>query len=492
LREIGASTQNEVRFIALEERRGFPAAEAIPHGVSSDGLLRRDAIARRSLAAADLIAATIALTLAITVLGHDSISLGALSTLPFVLVVSKVIGLYDRDERLLHRTTLDEAPALFQVATLFALLTWFGENLFVEGHLGRDQVAGIWGLLFISLVVARVVARRVVLSATEPERCVVVGDAQSAAHVRRKIESSISVRATMVGRVPLDGDASCNGVPLLGTMNTLARVVAEHGVHRVIVAPGTAQADQMLDAIRGVKALGVKVSVLPRMLEVVGSSVTFDDVDGLTLLGMPTYGLTRSSMFLKRAMDIVGSAVALALLAPLFACIAVAIRLTSPGPAFFRQTRIGVRDEGFEMLKFRTMYAGSERRRAELRSLNEAAEGLFKIRDDPRITRVGHFLRGSSFDELPQLINVLRGQMSLVGPRPLVPDEDCNLAGWERRRLDLKPGMTGVWQILGGSTRIPLHEMVKLDYLYAANWSLWTDVKTLLRTVPHVLARRGL
>jgi lipopolysaccharide/colanic/teichoic acid biosynthesis glycosyltransferase len=191
-------------------------------------------------------------------------------------------------------------------------------------------------------------------------------------------------------------------------------------------------------------------------------------------------------------MDLVGAGVALVLLAPVFAIFAVAIRLTSPGPALFRQTRVGYADEHFEMLKFRTMRVGTHALRAELSSMNEAADGLFKIRDDPRITPVGRFLRRSALDELPQLINVIRGQMSLVGPRPLVPDEDCRLAGWQRRRLDLKPGMTGIWQILGGSTRIPLDEMGKLDYLYAANWTPWTDVKTMVRTLPHVVARRGL
>jgi lipopolysaccharide/colanic/teichoic acid biosynthesis glycosyltransferase len=190
-------------------------------------------------------------------------------------------------------------------------------------------------------------------------------------------------------------------------------------------------------------------------------------------------------------MDIAGALAGLILLAPLLAACALLIKLTSRGPVLFRQTRIGYGDQPFEMIKFRTMHAGAHALRAELQDLNEAAEGLFKIKDDPRITRVGRFLRCSAIDELPQLWNVLWGEMSLVGPRPLVPDEDCRLAGWQRRRLDLKPGMTGIWQILGGSTRIPLDEMVKLDYLYAANWSLWTDVKTLIRTVPHVLARRN-
>ena len=142
------------------------------------------------------------------------------------------------------------------------------------------------------------------------------------------------------------------------------------------------------------------------------------------------------------------------------------------------------------MAKLRTMVQDAERRKAELADRNEA-DGLFKIADDPRITRVGGWLRRTSLDELPQLVNVLRGEMSLVGPRPLVLEDDQHVEGWYRRRLQLTPGMTGRWQVLG-SARIPLHEMVKLDYLYVANWSLWGDVKILLRTIQFMVGRRGL
>jgi lipopolysaccharide/colanic/teichoic acid biosynthesis glycosyltransferase len=152
---------------------------------------------------------------------------------------------------------------------------------------------------------------------------------------------------------------------------------------------------------------------------------------------------------------------------------------------------MGLGNVPFEICKFRTMVADAESRKAELMNLNEAGGGLFKIEADPRITRVGAFLRRLSLDELPQLFNVLRGEMALVGPRPLVVEEDRRVEGWQRRRLLLPPGMTGLWQVFG-SARIPLQEMVKIDYLYGANWSLWLDVKILLRTVPFVLGRRGL
>ena len=169
----------------------------------------------------------------------------------------------------------------------------------------------------------------------------------------------------------------------------------------------------------------------------------------------------------------------------------MAIKLDSRGPVFFRQVRVGRYGRCFHLLKFRTMVPDAEALKDSLRDRNEAQEGMFKIAEDPRVTRVGRFLRKSALDELPQLINVVRGEMSLVGPRPLVIDEDRRVEGWHRQRLDLMPGMTGPWQILG-PVRVPLREMVAIDYLYVANWSLWNDVKILLRTGPYVAGRHGL
>jgi exopolysaccharide biosynthesis polyprenyl glycosylphosphotransferase len=292
------------------------------------------------------------------------------------------------------------------------------------------------------------------------------------------------IQATIAARVPLS-----DGSSVAALLHELPRMIREAEVHRIILAPLAGDV-ATLDCIRVAKASGARVTVLPRLLEVVGSSVTVDQIDGLTMLGIRSFGLTRSSKFIKRAFDLVGSALLLIGVAPVMGALALAVKLSSPGPVFFRQTRVGRNGERFQIYKFRSMVADAEAHKDELLHLNET-DGVFKMSEDPRVTRVGRMLRTSSLDELPQLINVVRGEMSLVGPRPLVVDEDAKVAGLDRSRLHLTPGMTGHWQILG-SARVPLGEMVGIDYLYVANWSLWTDVKILLRTVPYVLSRSGM
>jgi lipopolysaccharide/colanic/teichoic acid biosynthesis glycosyltransferase len=176
--------------------------------------------------------------------------------------------------------------------------------------------------------------------------------------------------------------------------------------------------------------------------------------------------------------------------APLTLLIAIAVKLDSHGPVLFRQTRVGRDGEPFQMLKFRSMIDGADELKESLREHNEAADGLFKIDADPRITRVGRLLRRSGLDELPQIFNVLAGAMSLVGPRPLVLDEDRHVTGFDRHRLHLTPGITGRWQTLGAA-RVPFEEMVKIDYLYIANWSPWADIKIIVETVGYLARRRG-
>ena len=200
-------------------------------------------------------------------------------------------------------------------------------------------------------------------------------------------------------------------------------------------------------------------------------------------------GLSAPARVLKRAFDLLGASLLLILGAPLLLIIAAAIRLEGPGPVFFRQTRVGRGGRPFRIVKFRTMVVGADALKESLRELNEAT-GLFKIAADPRITRVGGVVRRTCMDELPQLLNVLKGEMSLVGPRPLIPEEDRMIVGWQRARLQTAPGMTGHWQVRGAA-RIPLEEMVAIDCRYIENWTIWNDLDTLARTIPWVLARRG-
>lgn len=482
-------------FGSLELRRPEVRenANGVPEGESTPASASRDALYRRLLAVADVAAATAAFIIIIPVLGNDSLGIWAVIAIAMVIPVCKLVGLYDRDEHLIHKTTLDEAPALFGVATLYTLLTFLAGDNLVDGTFGRGQAVVLWGSLFVAIMLMRALARRLGGALVDEERCVILGNADATQWLTTKLERSQGTKARVVGRVPLSPEnASTNALPVLGGFDALDRVLAEQRVDRVLIAPGRGDTDHLLlDVIRVVKRLGVRISVLPRVFEVVGYAFELDDVEGATLLGVRRHGLSRSSWMIKRSFDLACALLSLLLLAPLMVMLAAAIKLESRGPVFFRQRRIGREDEDFEMYKFRTMVDGTDSQRAALASRNEAGGGLFKIEDDPRITRVGRFLRRTSLDEVPQLLNVLRGDMALVGPRPLVVDEDCLIEGLHRHRLLVPPGITGLWQIFG-SARIPLDEMVKIDYLYGANWSLWLDIKILLRTVPFVLGQRGL
>jgi exopolysaccharide biosynthesis polyprenyl glycosylphosphotransferase len=482
-------TQRRERF----GRRSWLARHAGPaflvESRAPSAVRHRDRMFRRALGGADALAGLLVVGLASRVFGSEGPGTTALALVPLILAINATSGLYNRDELVLRKSTLDEAPALFQAATLTTVVAFLLESVLLTTPMGARLFAFTWLCLSVIAIACRVAARAIARHLAVPERCLLVGDVAVAARLESKLAASPNVKATFVGRIPLDASPGSMVARVLGTLDDLPRVVVEHDVHRVVVAGDAGTHQSVLDAIQSAKALGVRVSVLPRMFEVIGSSVAFDYLDGLTILGVRRFGLSPAASRVKRAFDVVGSALGLVLLAPLMVTIAVLVKLSSRGPVLFRQTRVGRDGHTFEMLKYRTMDDGADARKAALRSRNEA-DGLFKIADDPRITRLGRFLRRTSLDELPQLFNVLRGQMSLVGPRPLVLDEDRRIQGWYRRRLSLTPGMTGDWQVFGAA-RIPLREMVTIDYLYVSNWSLWADIKILLRTIPCVIGRRG-
>jgi exopolysaccharide biosynthesis polyprenyl glycosylphosphotransferase len=457
----------------------------VPMGATAwepDSIWSREAVTRRLLALADAAAVTLVL---FGILGRVGVWAGvaAVFSVPAVLVVFHLAGLYTRDEVRLGHTTLDEAPLLLQ---LTGMLTLGAAILLpVSGHasLGGAGIAALWSASFVGVLCARILARGVVRRILAPERCLVVGEMAQAERIRDKIATS-AASAEVVGCVPM----SRGEIAELADPEAIRAVAEEVGAHRLIIA-GTAADTGSAELVRAAKAVDVHISVAPQMFDVVGSAVSFDDLEGMMMLGVSRFALPRSSRRLKRALDLIASAIGLALLSPVLAAIALAIRIDSKGPIFFRQIRVGRDSRRFSIVKFRSMVADADRCKEALRPLGGAeGSGLFKLSHDPRITRVGSFLRKSSLDELPQLFNVFRGDMSLVGPRPLVVDEDSQIVGLRRGRLHLTPGMTGPWQLL--RTRVPLEEMVEIDYLYVANWSLWQDLKILVRTVGHV-ARRG-
>jgi exopolysaccharide biosynthesis polyprenyl glycosylphosphotransferase len=456
--------------------------------VASASVVWRETLNRRLLGLADVTAAILALVLIPQAFDQHQVTLVALIGALLLLLLFKASGLYDRDDLRLVHSTLDEIPLLAQLSGVFAIGVSILQTAGLASAPSSTEIAVLWIGAFGAIVVSRTLARAVAGRTAQVERCLVLGDAERVQRIRQKIAAS-RARAQVVASLPLASD-DVEDQDWVAVPQLIGRVVSELNVQRIIIAPGTTDSHGVVNLIRAAKAVGVRVSVLPRMFEVVGSAVEFDDVDGMTMLGVRRFGLSRSSRMLKRAFDLVVVSISLVVLSPVLIAVAIAIRLDSRGPVFFRQIRVGRDGNHFRMFKFRSMALDAELRKDELRSLNEAGDGLFKIADDPRVTRVGRVLRRMSLDELPQLFNVLGGQMSLVGPRPLVVDEDAQVRGLDRSRLHLTPGMTGPWQILG--CRVPMQEMVGLDYLYVANWTLWLDLKVLLRTAKHVACRDNL
>jgi exopolysaccharide biosynthesis polyprenyl glycosylphosphotransferase len=488
-----------------ESWRGSGVAGTRPGSARHRGWL-----VRRLLLLADLFGLVAAFAITESLVGpsaasrpYDSVgpfdeSVLFLATLPVWVFVAKLYRLYDRDEERTDHSTADDIIGVFHLVTvgvwLFLAAAWVTQLV----RPTFPKLVTFWilaiGLVAVARAGARALARR---HGSFVQKAIIVGGGSTGRLIARKlrrhpeygIEPVGFVDSCDRGRARNDAD----GLPLLGCPEDVPALVEELDVDRVIVAFSQNSYRRTLDLIRALKDYWVHVDVVPRLHELIGPGVDIHSVEGMPLVGLTPFRLSRSSKLVKRAADVTVAAVALVLLAPLFALVALAIKLDSNGPIFFRQLRMGGAGKTFQILKFRTMAVDAEQRKAEVAYLNKHARNggdprMFKIVGDPRVTRVGRVLRRYMLDELPQLLNVLRGEMSLVGPRPLILDEDRYVDGWARKRLDLKPGMTGLWQVLGRS-EIPFEEMVKLDYVYVTSWSLWNDIRLLLRTIP--LVARG-
>ncbi len=399
------------------------------------------------------------------------------------------LGLYTWDLAAIDSSTVREAPRLAQAVLMAAGATFLLEP---GDGLVRHRLGGLLfvTVLWVAMLITRALARTLTLRLFGPQRALIVGHGKVADVVARKLQTHASYGIEVVGYVGADrDDARPSGAfARLGTLAEIPRLCREQRIKRLII---TNAQDEALDvAIRKARGLGVRVTIVPRLVEVLGGRLALDEVEGMTALSIDRSVLNRPGLAAKRLLDIVGASVGLLLLSPLLAIIALAIKLDSSGPAIFSQVRIGRGGKPFRIHKFRTMVPNADKLTAEIAHLSQIEYPLLRIPEDqdPRLTRVGRLLRKTMLDETPQLINVLRGEMSLVGPRPLEPQDDAEVKGWQRARLGLPPGITGPWQALGRHA-IPFSEMLTLDCLYVSDWTLWRDVMLLIRTAQIVVLR---
>lgn len=346
-----------------------------------------------------------------------------------------------------------------------------------------------------TLVVTRFAVRKRLHALRENGRClrrvIVVGHELAVVAVTRQLRRERFHGLDVVGAcLPAGGDGQV-GLPVYGTFDQVADAVHASGADTVIVLSCPELDGQRLRRLAWrLEGGDIDLIVASALVDVAGGRTTIRPVDGLPMLHVEHPRLAGGSRIIKDTIDRLGALLLLAVLSPIFLAVAIAIRVGSHGPILFRQVRVGRDGREFRIYKFRTMHTDAEARLAELKHLNEQDGVMFKIREDPRVTPVGRWLRRFSLDELPQLLNVAVGQMSLVGPRPPLPEEVAMYADDVRRRLAVKPGMTGLWQV-SGRADLSWEEAVRLDLRYVENWSLWLDLVILLRTLTAVVRSSG-
>jgi exopolysaccharide biosynthesis polyprenyl glycosylphosphotransferase len=451
----------------------------------------KDALRRRMLASADLAAVLLAASAAGLVEG-DATALWVAATAPLWLVLAKMRGLYDRDHVRVRHLTIDDASGLFHwamlcgTATALLLVALPGELLSIGGALAMGATA------FAGAFTLRAAARWLWRLIVPPERGLIVGGGTLADSFDRRLALDSGHHVHIVRRVGLGANGNGGNGARDGhvTLDEWEHIVRTEGVERIIVALHDLNEETLSRIVSGCRELGVKLSVAPPIRAMLGTAVDLNHLAELPLIEFRTWDPSRSTMLVKRMIDFVGAGVALLLIAPWMLAIAAAIRLDSKGPALFRQRRAGREGEPFQMLKFRTMVVGSEARVGDVIPLDKLTEPAFKLRQDPRVTRVGRLLRRTSLDELPQLVNVLRGEMSLVGPRPeevWLVERYCEA---DRFRLEMRPGITGPMQVHGRG-ELTFQERMSVEREYVENYSLRKDLKILFQTFAAVIHGRG-
>jgi exopolysaccharide biosynthesis polyprenyl glycosylphosphotransferase len=411
--------------------------------------------------------------------------------LPFLTVVTVLVfwraGLYAPREQRAGAGRIVSSLLLVTVVTLaFAVGTGYQHTTF-----------GLYGTAFVLSVVAigllrasyEVLTRDLWRVAGARRRAVLVGSGDRLVTLRRALGLARGgIEYDFLGALSSTDDGG--GLPVLGRLTDLARVLDEQHPDELIVSGVDLGEEELLDLVQEAHRWGVKVRIAPTTTELLRQRAEYVAGQGVPLLELRPPVVAGLDWAVKRAFDLSVSGLLIVVAAPFWLVIALAVKLDSPGPVFYRDRRVGLGEREFGMFKFRSMYVGAAQSQGSLETSNEASGPLFKIKDDPRVTRIGHLLRRYSIDELPQVLNVLRGEMSLVGPRPLPLRDFVQLDEWHRKRYLVLPGMTGLWQV-SGRIDLSFDDLVRLDFYYLENWSIWLDISILAKTLPAVLARRG-
>jgi exopolysaccharide biosynthesis polyprenyl glycosylphosphotransferase len=431
-----------------------------------------------------------------------------LPLLPLALGIWGVLLLQSRQYRS-HRTVLlpEEAWSILRtglLASVIFTLTIYAFRL-DQVVLESDLISRLWILLFSVLactllltekLAIRVLSRYVRARGFNYRTVLVVGTGKSAAEVIQSVQRHVYWGFRVLGLVTTADSvdprrpAVEGGIPLLGTLDDIPKILETNVVDDVVFAVTRRELDRMEDLFLMFQELGIRTQFALNLFPHTQSRVELEELDGIPMLTFSTGPSSLLQLLAKRMLDVAIAGILLLLGMPVVLGIALAIKATSGGRVLFAQTRCGLNGRRFTLYKFRTMVEGAENRRAELEHLNEMDGPVFKLRRDPRVTWLGRFLRKFSLDELPQLWNVLRGDMSLVGPRPPIPEEVAKYQRWQRRRLAMKPGLTCLWQI-SGRNEIDFDRWIQLDLEYIDSWSPSLDFKILLKTIPVVLSGRG-
>lgn len=475
---------------------------------------RRGWLVRRMLLGADLVGLVLALFVSEWIVNRHS-ARGALdarseilvfvATLPAWVVVTKLYGLYDRDEESTDHSTVDELAGVFHMVTVCTWLFFAVAHVTHIAHPSASKLVIFWAsavaIIAGARALVRTLARRNVIYI---QNAVIVGAGDVGQLIARKLLHHCEYGVNLVGFVdaqPKERSAGLGHLAILGEPARLEAIVKLFDIERVIVAFSNESHDETLELLRSLRNVDVQVDVVPRLFEALGPGVRVHPVEGIPLIGLPRLRLTWSSLVLKRSLDVALALVGIVIAAPLMGLVAAIVRATSSGPVFYRDARVGRSGEIFTAYKFRTMFEDAPSRLDDVlrdEARRREYDRTRKLRNDPRITTVGRILRRSSLDELPQLLNVLRGDVSLVGPRPVTRYEydryrlgqrgDDSLAPyWE---FDLRPGLTGYWQI-NGRSGTDYEDRLRLDLTYVTHWSLALDLEIIAKTARALFVRSG-